>query len=334
MNETSQLLAPTKRNLERCAELILGGELVALPTETVYGLAGNGLSEDSIRKIFSVKGRPLIDPLIVHVPDLSTAGKYAKIPPQAHRLADRFWPGPLTMVLPKTAGIPDLATAGLPSAALRSPRHELFRSIMELTGVPLVAPSANPFGYVSPTRASHVVRTLGDRIGAILDGGPCSCGIESTIVDLRVPGEPTILRPGPIQAEALTEALGRPVRRSKVTNSGAAQFAPGTLSKHYSPTTRIELASGAGLRELAATVGDDRKIALLFMSRPSDGIERKSIYWLSEQADAPEAAAANLYELLQRLDRIGFQKIVAETPPESGLWGSIRDRLRRAAADA
>jgi len=331
MATPSKILPPHPSGIARCVDLILAGELVALPTETVYGLAGNALREDSIRKIFTVKGRPLIDPLITHVTDIEAAGAYADLNESAVAVATHFWPGPVTMVLPKKAVIPDLATAGLPSVAIRSPRHELFRRVLEGAGVPLVAPSANPFGYISPTKAEHVFRTLGPGIAAILDGGPCACGIESTIIDLRLPDDPKLLRPGPIPVEALSEVLGQTVALSRNSMDDKAQVSPGNLSKHYSPSTDLELIDAESAIRLARESATGVPEALVLMKRPPGIQTADDVYWLSEAGTADEAAA-NLYDLLQRLDRMNYEKIRVETPPNTGLWGSLLDRLKRASA--
>jgi L-threonylcarbamoyladenylate synthase len=198
MAATARTYRGTRRNLALLAGLLRRGGLVAVPTETVYGLAGDATSASACLRIFRAKGRPSSDPLIVHIAALRDLGRVAVPNPAALRLARRFWPGPLTIVLPKTPLVPDEATANLPSVAVRMPAHPLFRRLIRLSGVPLAAPSANAFGYVSPTTAAHVQKGLGRRVRHILDGGPSSIGLESTIVDLRDPGRPAILRPGAI----------------------------------------------------------------------------------------------------------------------------------------
>jgi L-threonylcarbamoyladenylate synthase len=207
MATTCEILDPNTHNLSRCCALLRSGEVVGVPTETVYGLAGNALSADSARRIFSVKGRPLIDPLIVHFPSSEAALQHIEAPDGFAELTQRFWPGPLTLVVNKQDSIPDIVTAGLNSVAIRVPRHPVFRSLLEQVDFPLAAPSANPFGYVSPTQAGHVQTTLGDRIPAVLDGGESQHGLESTILDLRNPEKPKILRYGPVLKSEIEAVL-------------------------------------------------------------------------------------------------------------------------------
>jgi L-threonylcarbamoyladenylate synthase len=225
------------RNLAALARRLRVGELVAVPTETVYGLAADAGNARACRAIFRAKGRPATDPLIVHIHSMAELGELAVPNTPARLLAAAFWPGPLTLVLPKRASVPDVVTAGRRSVAIRMPRHPLLRRLLKLTGRPLAAPSANPFGYVSPTTAEHVRSGLGRRIGHILDGGPARVGLESTIVDLRDPKAPRLLRPGMITRRQIEKVLrcklaGLSGRSAK---PGAAQIAPGQLARHYSP---------------------------------------------------------------------------------------------------
>lgn len=333
MPPNSRILAPTPGNLDRCAKLLAEGALVSVPTETVYGLAGNALREDCIRKIFQVKGRPLIDPLIAHVTDLSAAADYVAANAAAEILAERFWPGPLTLVLPKHPVVPDLLTAGLPSLALRSPRHPVFRELLKRLDFPLAAPSANPFNYISPTRAEHVERTLGAKIAAVLDGGPCEYGIESTIVDLRDPAHPSVLRPGPIAPEDLSAALQREIPLHGPTPPTGAQLAPGALSKHYSPKTTLKLVAHGSVDEARRKQAESDGCALLLNRRPTEWDETGDTFWLSETGQAREIAA-NLYDLLQRIDQMGYRTIIAELAKDEAIGRSINDRLSRAAAEA
>ncbi|HWA07830.1 MAG TPA: L-threonylcarbamoyladenylate synthase, partial [Opitutaceae bacterium] len=207
----ARILRGTPRNLARLAAALRRGELVAVPTETVYGLAANALDARACRRIFRAKGRPAHDPLIVHLATTDELAQVAVPNASALKLARKFWPGPLTMVLPKTSAVPAVVSAGRPSVAVRQPSHPLFRRLLRLSGVPLAAPSANAFGYVSPTTAAHVQAGLGRRIGYILDGGPSAIGLESTIVDLRDPRKPRLLRPGAITRAQLERVLGRSV---------------------------------------------------------------------------------------------------------------------------
>jgi L-threonylcarbamoyladenylate synthase len=330
MGHSNIILEPNAANLDHCAVLLRSDEVVGIPTETVYGLAGNALKESSVRKIFDVKGRPLIDPLIVHFSDLSAAEAHIHSNDSVRRLAQAFWPGPLTMVVPKKASIPDLVTAGLPSVAIRVPQHPVFRSILERLDFPLAAPSANPFGYVSPTLASHVAHTLGTRIQAVLDGGPCSFGLESTIIDLRKPSAPVILRHGPITEAQISQVLGLPVAsHSKASNDSSAQSAPGLLTKHYSPKAKVTLLPhGESLTVSTVTKQDT---ALISNQKPIWHTDQSNIFWLSESGDLSEMAH-NLFELIQRLDQQRYKQIWIERAPEDGIGQAINDRLQRAAA--
>ena len=322
-------LPPTDASLRRCAELLRDGHPVAVPTETVYGLAADARNEDAVRRIFEVKGRPLIDPLIVHCADPGAVRAYATAPPGLDRLATAFWPGPLTVVLPKKDTIPGLVTAGLPSVAIRIPAHPLFRRLLETFGGPLAAPSANPFGYVSPTRAAHVTRTLGTRIGAVLDGGPCEHGVESTILDLRTPERPRILREGPVDRVALGDVLGTPVEAAAHTTETGDRPAvsPGQLDRHYSPRTRIRL-FGPGEPPPPVSDGD----ATVRIRKPDTDATGDAVFWLSEDGDLA-TAARNLYDLLQRLDARGYHCLHVERPENTGIGRALNDRLTRAAAD-
>lgn len=315
-----KILEPTEAHISFCAQLLKTGQLVGLPTETVYGLAGNALNEIVVRKIFEVKGRPLIDPLIVHFPSMEAAKAHVWFNETAHRLASRFWPGALTMVLPKKESIPDLVTAGLPSLAVRVSGHPVFRSLLQHIEFPLAAPSANPFGYVSPTLATHVRNTLGDRISTVLDGGPCEHGIESTIVDLRNPETPQILRPGPISAEL----PGIELTADKVITTEAPP-APGMLARHYSPHTVVRLFEH-GTQPL--TVFQKKQEAVIFNSKPKTN-DSANVFWLSENGN-PETIAHNLFALLQKLDRLNFSVLHVERTEPRGLGVAINDRLQRA----
>ncbi len=238
----ARIYCGTPRQLSFLARRLRAGELVAVPTETVYGLAADAFNAKACRRIFAVKGRPASDPLIVHIASRRDLASVA-VPNEAARLlAAAFWPGPLTLVLPKAASVPNVVSAGLPSVAVRLPAHPLFRRLLRLAGTPLAAPSANPFGYVSPTTADHVQRGLGRKIRHILDGGPARVGVESTIVDLRDPRRPRLLRPGGISHAYLVHARGRPVSGPRRRASPrAAQVAPGQLARHYSPHAAVVL---------------------------------------------------------------------------------------------
>ena len=334
---TASILSPTSANLRRLAAALRRGELVAIPTETVYGLAANALDPQACRKIFRAKRRPASDPLIVHVIDIAHAAPLAHLPPEAVRLARRFWPGPLTLVVKKKSTVPAVVTAGRASVALRSPAHQLTRRLLRLAGMPLAAPSANPFGYISPTTAEHVRLSLGHRIRYILDGGPCCVGVESTILDLRNPARPLILRPGAISAATLARVLGRKVTAGRIRHELPAYsirgaIAPGLMKQHYSPRTPLTLV-GARVRMVMKKIPADT--AVIFRQRPAGVFPPDRTYWLSERGSLPEAAR-KLYAVLRRADLGGHARLVVETipPAAGGLAGAINDRLRRAAGPA
>jgi len=327
-------LPPTADGVARAAELLRRGEIVALPTETVYGLAADALDENAVRQIFSIKGRPLIDPLIVHGLDPDTLSALAYFTPLAQQLATACWPGPLTLVLKKNAVVPSLITAGRDTVAVRVPAHPLARAVLTACGMPLAAPSANPFGYISPTRAEHVRASFGKKVPWILDGGPCEVGLESTIVDMSDLGKaPRILRPGPITVEMLEKILGQPVevsaRGESVSQKDSGLLAPGMLARHYSPRTPLTLLEPAQLPPSTA----NQQTAWVRLCRPAaEGSQPNGpkTYWLSETGDFTQAAQG-LYELLRQLDEAGFAQIYCEQATETGLGVALNDRLRRAA---
>ncbi len=323
-----QILEPTEQNLNHCASLLRTGQVIGVPTETVYGLAGNALDEKSVRKIFAVKGRPLIDPLIVHFATPEAARQHIEAPKDFDTLAKQFWPGPMTLVVRKKSSIPDIVTAGLDSVAIRVPQHPTFHSLLERLDFPLAAPSANPFGYVSPTQAKHVQTTLGERITAVLNGGDCQHGLESTIIDLRTPDRPTILRHGPILTVDIQRALLKEVidgtQSSKV---GSAQAAPGMLTQHYSPNTAIHLVENdTELKSLSS----NENIALIFQQKPTKEAG-PDVYWLSESG-ALDEIAHNMFALIQRLDQLDYSAIGLSKAPNEGIGQAINDRLTRAAS--
>jgi L-threonylcarbamoyladenylate synthase len=326
MAPTPRTYRGTPRNLALLARRLRQGGLVAVPTETVYGLAGDATSRAACLRIFAAKGRPSNDPLIVHIASLRDLGRVAVPNEAALRLARRFWPGPLTIVLPKTDAVPGEATAGLPSVAVRMPSHPLFRRLIRLAGVPLAAPSANPFGYVSPTTAAHVLQGLGGRIRDILDGGPSSIGLESTIVDLRDPRRPAILRPGAITRSEVSRALGLPVAKSRAPAKGRGLLAPGQMARHYSPRTPVVLHARLAPRDAARGPAD----AWLFVSRPP-GPLTPNVFWLDAGGDL-RRAARRLFAALRELDAAGFRRIHAERPAGAGLAEALRDRLVRASS--
>jgi L-threonylcarbamoyladenylate synthase len=329
MAQLARIYRGTPRNLALLAGHIRAGGIVAVPTETVYGLAGDATSEAACRRIFSAKGRPPSDPLIVHIASLRDLGLVARPNSAALRLARRFWPGPLTIVLPKTAAVPDAATANLPSVAVRMPSHPLFRRLIRLAGVPLAAPSANRFGRVSPTTAGHVRADLGSRLSHILDGGPSRIGLESTIVDLRDPRRPALLRPGAITRAQIARALGVPVARPRRSAAGS-RVAPGQMRRHYSPRTPVVLHARMTARMAARGGAGD---AWLFISRPpgTRPARRGNVFWLDARGDL-RRAARRLFATLRRLDLGGFARIHVERPAGAGIAEALVDRLVRASS--
>jgi len=299
--------------------MLRAGELVAFPTETVYGLGGDATSDIAVARIFEAKGRPSFNPLIVHVPDASAARALAVLDARAERMAERFWPGPLSLVLQRASHCPVslLASAGLDTLAIRVPAHPLALALLRATGRPLAAPSANRSGRVSPTTSAHVIAELDGRIAAVLDGGPCQVGIESTVLDLSG-NEPTVLRPGGIAREEIEAVLG-PVAMAGL--AGTAPRSPGMLESHYAPRQPLRL------DVVAARPGE----ALLGFGPGKAPEGFREVRWLSRSGDLTEAAA-NLFASLRVLDRPDVIGIAVMPIPQHGLGAAINDRLRRAAA--
>lgn len=320
----------TPRNLAMLAHRLQAGELVAVPTETVYGLAANAFDSGACRKIFAAKGRPASDPLIVHIASMRDLAKIAATNPPALKLARKFWPGPLTLVLPKHPGVPSVVSAGLPSVAVRMPAHRLFRNLLRLAGTPLAAPSANPFGYVSPTTVEHVRIGLAGKIRHILDGGPARIGLESTIVDLRDPKKPRLLRPGAITRVELERALGQKIVWGRQSSQGrqtdGAQLAPGLMARHYSPRTPVALHDKIAV----VTARHHPDQAWVLIARPPQRMGA-NVFWLDARGNL-QGAARRLFATLRRLDQGQFLKINVELARGTGLADAINDRLRRAAA--
>ena len=325
MSATSPFLSSTPADLSRAADILRSGEIVALPTETVYGLAADALNPDAVRKIFEAKGRPFLDPLIVHVADLDALARIA-IPDERLAKITNFWPGPLTVVLPRKPCVPDLVTAGKDTVAVRIPAHPLFREVLRLSALPLAAPSANPFGYISPTTAEHVRVSLSGRCPWIVDGGPCTHGIESTIIDLSQPNRTRLLRPGPISREQLEAVLGTVEVVNHSSASDAAQDAPGMLERHYSPKLPVVLFE-RGQKPPSMPPG----AALVLQSRRPTVPSRARIYYLSEHGDSVEAAHG-LFALLRHIDQQHHSIIIVELAEPNGIGIALNDRLRRAAA--
>jgi L-threonylcarbamoyladenylate synthase len=314
--------------IAQAAAILRRGGLVAFPTETVYGLGANALDAEAVARIFAAKARPTFDPLIVHLADRSWLDRAVReLPESVAVLAARFWPGPLTLVLPKARIVPDLVTAGLDTVGVRVPDHPAARALIETADRPIAAPSANLFGYVSPTTAAHVVEQLGDQVDAVLDGGPCRVGVESTIVSFAS-GGPVVLRPGGVTREELEEVLGRPVglARERAPHDEPL-VAPGQLERHYATRTPLRLLSGRA----EAPVRGSRVGLLAFADGPAQGFAAVEVL---APDGRPATAAANLFAALRRLDARGLDLLVAEPCSEEGIGSAIMDRLRRCAAGA
>lgn len=334
-----RLLSTSEADLAIAAEALAVGLLVAMPTETVYGLGADAFNPAALARVFEAKGRPTFDPLIVHIASLDQLERVADLSllpapmaEKARRLAGALWPGPLTLVLPKRPEVPDLATSGLPTVAVRLPAHPVARRIIELSGTAVAAPSANPFGYLSPTRAEHVRDRLGSRLDYIVDGGRCGVGVESTVLDLCAE-EPTILRPGGTGRDAVEGAIG-PV--AVLDRSAAAPKAPGQLPSHYAPRAPLTLYPR---RTLASRKGMASEAFLFYDGASRDewlqrtGGGEAAVRVLSERGSAVEAAA-NLFDMLHELDALGVSAILAERADEGGLGAAINDRLYKARAEA
>ena len=332
-----EILSSSGRDLEKAAAALASGLLVAFPTETVYGLGADAFNPSALAKVFDAKKRPYFDPLIIHIAELDALSRIADTASLGSAARERLavlsrqlWPGPLTLVLPKRPEVPDLATSALPTAAVRFPSHPVAQKLIRLSTGAVAAPSANPFGYLSPTRAEHVRAQLGESVDFIVDGGRTSVGVESTVLDLSH-GTPRLLRPGGTSREAI-EALIGPVEFSfgvSAGDGGAGEMpaAPGQLKSHYAPRTPLVLCLRGALASLPDAPGEGR----LYFSPPENGNSgaagRSRV--LSETGNLTEAAA-NLFDMLHELDSLGLGLIRAEEAPLSGLGVAINDRLRRA----
>lgn len=304
-----RLLEPTRENLSLAAETIRRGGLVVMPTETVYGLACDATNPEAVARVFEAKRRPADNPLIVHIADVAQlADVSSDVPTQAEALAERFWPGPLTLVVPRGDRIPRLVTAGLDTVAVRMPAHPVALGLIEASSVPVAAPSANLYGRLSPTLPGHLDPDLSAFVEIVLDGGRCEVGIESTVLDLTI-DPPTILRPGVVSSSDLRECLGTEV----VLSSGhASRKSPGTHHRHYAPRTPLRLVDRLGPDDAGLTFSTPSSPRQIRM--PMD----------------PALYAARLYSALHELDRMGEASIAAETPPEDEVWRPVLDRLARA----
>lgn len=326
--------AATAQALDRAAAILRRGGLVALPTETVYGLAADALDAEAVAGIFRAKGRPASNPLIVHVADAAMARSLAATwPAAAAAITERLWPGPVTVVVPRSPRVPDNVTAGGPTVALRCPDHRLARRLIELAGVPLAAPSANRSEAVSPTTAQHVLDGLGDKVELILDGGPCGCGIESTVVDCTS-DPPRILRPGPLDRGTLEAVVGGPVVWPTAEPQTAEPArAPGQRPRHYAPRAPLELAADAAGRA-AALLEAGHRVGLVTTATDDPATRalaaRRELVVVPMPND-PAAYAQVLYATLHALDQRAIDRIVVAAPPDTEAWRAIHDRLRRAA---
>lgn len=315
-------MAQVGTDVRHAAAILARGGLVAIPTETVYGLAADALNHAAVLRIFEAKQRPHFDPLIVHVPDLEAARRLSSgMDPLAIRLAEAFWPGPLTLVVPKAAHVPDMVTSGLDTVGLRVPSHPLTLGLLRLCDLPLAAPSANPFGYVSPTTAAHVNAQLSDRVDYILDGGPTEVGIESTIVGFEADG-PVIYRLGGLEVGAIESVIG--AVRSAINNSSDPK-APGQLLSHYAPRIPVHIFNGE-IPDGWAQKG----FGLIALNAIPNGLYPKETRFLSLDGDMNEAAR-NLFAALRELGDMPLAGIVAVPLPEVGLGPAMNDRLKRAA---
>ncbi len=308
--ELDKIAQPTGANIAAAAEAILQGDLVCMPTETVYGIAADATNPEAVAKIFSAKERPSDNPLIIHISDfVQLEDVVREWPNAAEILANRFWPGPLTLVLKKSEMIPDEVTGGLDTVAVRMPDHPVALELIEACGVPLAAPSANRFMHLSPTRADHVDPSIAARVTMILDGGPCRVGLESTVVDVSS-HPPRILRPGGISRGDIQAALGRPLGQIP---PNSLRKSPGLYARHYAPRATVELVD---------TVSDNDP-GLVFGNARSD----KQI----RMPENPSAYAAALYAAMHRLDETGVDRILIQCPPDEPAWEAVHDRLKRAA---
>ena len=323
---------PEPRAVAQAAERLRQGELVAFPTETVYGLGANALNTEAVARIFAAKGRPARNPLIVHVADVAAAREVVAVwPDAAIRLAEAFWPGPLTLVLPRRERIPDIVTGGGPTVGVRIPAHPVAMALLRAAGIPVAAPSANRSLQLSPTCAEHVARSLGGRIPLILDGGATGGGLESTVLSLS--GDtPQLLRPGllsPAQIEAVIGPIQRVANLSLPTDTSPLP-APGMLSRHYAPHAALELGTENGKR-VRLLLARGSRIGWLTFDPPPPYMPGLIVLSMSRD---PALYSTRLYAALHELDAAGVDAIFVDTPPDTEAWYAVRDRLERAAVKA
>ena len=319
--------APQSDRIARAAAVLRHGGLVAFPTETVYGLGALALDAAAVGRIFTAKGRPANNPVIVHIAETAQLVQVAaEWPDAAERLARRFWPGPLTLIVPRNPNVPDATTAGGPTVAVRVPAHPVAQALLRAVGAPIAAPSANRSSELSPTRAEHVLRALDGRIDLVLDGGPTAGGIESTVLDITT-SPPRLLRPGLIAPAELEAVVGPISRAAGALQTGAALPSPGMLPRHYAPRTPLECSNNGGARveELLRRGGRVGWLTFASLEVVPDRLVVRTM-----PADSP-GYAAHLYAALHALDDAGVSRIVVDLPPEGDEWLAVRDRLRRAA---
>jgi L-threonylcarbamoyladenylate synthase len=328
--------APASEVIAHAASLLRTGELVAFPTETVYGLGAHALDERAVQKIFEAKGRPSYNPLIVHVGDVDDARRVAADwPPAAQRLAERFWPGPLTLVLPKRSQVPDAVTAGLPSVALRVPAHPVALALLRAAGVPVAAPSANRSTELSPTTAQHVAKSLGERVALILDAGPTTMGIESTVLDLSG-GAPVLLRPGLISADEIAGLTGATPRTATELRGEEPRPSPGMLDRHYAPRATLVLYDAADAGERAEATRRAREeverggVVGAMISEGTGAVDGVDPRLAVTMPRTPDGYAQRLYAALHELDDAGCTLILVARVPGGGAWAGVADRLARA----
>jgi len=323
VNDRFVIVEPTGENVHRAVHLLKAGECIGLPTETVYGLAADALNPEAVAKIFSIKERPSFDPLIVHLADAGQVDQVAtEVDSRSRALMEAFWPGPLTILLPRRKVLPDLVTSGLPTVAVRCPGHPVAQGILQAFGGPLAAPSANKFGRISPTTPQAVLEELGDQVEMILDGGPCSRGIESTIVDASR-GPLGLLRAGAVTVEDLEKVVGRV---ESVKHHGPPT-APGLLKSHYAPRTTLYVSEAPFEPGMIEAGGH----GYLILSNP--GMPSRDVLELSSSGNLQEAAA-RLFMLMREADMRGYKSIIAFRLPENGLGRAINDRLEKASSGA
>ncbi|MDT8408576.1 MAG: L-threonylcarbamoyladenylate synthase [Wenzhouxiangellaceae bacterium] len=329
MNSIMARLGTSDEDLQTAADLLAAGRLVAVPTETVYGLAADAANPAAVARIFEVKGRPADHPLIVHLPDAGAMFDWAReLPAAATTLAAHFWPGPLTLVLKRSSRASDLITGGQDTVGLRVPGHPVALRLLKCFGGALAAPSANRFGRISPTTAEHVIDELGDAVDAVIDGGPCRVGVESTIVDLTG-DRPTILRPGMIGIAELASVLGS---APMIADLATGPRAPGRLASHYAPQTPLELVPSQALESrLRYWCEQGRRVVVMAPGPAPRSMPEEQ--WQEMPTEA-ECYAKRLYAQLRALDERGLDRILVEIPPPGSQWDAIRDRLHRAASES